>query len=83
MGSALPPEQMIPYRRRENNYMHLHPETAQGERNARATLTETIVRAIRVDRQQGMTLKELQEKYHRGPSCISHIVAEHTWKHIL
>lgn len=83
MGRAFPAEEMYQYRRSENNYRHRHPETLQGEGNPRATLTEAIVLAIRADRREGMTLKELQIKYQRGPSCIKYIVARRTWKHLL
>lgn len=78
------PSRVYPERlpRGDNNHVRQHPEITQGERNGRATMTDVLVLAIRTDRQQGMTLRELVAKYQQPKSRIERVIYGRSWRHL-
>jgi len=65
------------YRRRE-----LIPISQQGENNPNSKLNESDIRAIRKAKKQGITHRELAEKYNVTKTTISQIVNRKLWAHV-
>lgn len=65
--------------RGDNHYVHLHPETKQGERNARSKLTEAQVIEIRLSNDSA---KQLAAQYGVNRTTIEAIWTRKTWSHL-
>lgn len=55
---------------------------ARGERNGTAVLTETKVISIRRDRQDGLTYREISDKYGVAVMTAHKVVTRKTWAHV-
>lgn len=64
-----------------SRYGYIMPEVFT-EKNRRKTTDEETVRKIKIDRQNGLTYKQLREKYGLGRGCIEGICSGKTWKHV-
>ena len=62
-------------------YKTIMPEVFT-EKNRHIKLTEDIVRAIKIDRQKGLTYQQLIDKYGISKSTISDICRGKTWKNV-
>lgn len=56
--------------------------TSCGEAHSQAKVTETIVRAIRMDYDAGKRIYELVIKYQQSESIIGNIARRRSWKHV-
>jgi len=66
----------------DRNGARLHPETRRGERNGRAKLTESDVRAIREARAAGSTVADLARQYGVSEFSIYGAVSRLTWRNV-
>jgi hypothetical protein len=61
----------------------LKPVHLLGEKNPRAKLTEANVRAMRVQRQQGVSFADLARQYGVTSRAAHRVVTRKDWKHVL
>jgi hypothetical protein len=66
----------------ETHGTHTHPESWQGERHARAKLTEAQVHEIRRERATGVSVIALGRKYGVNHTTISSIANGKRWRHL-
>lgn len=57
-------------------------EKALGEANGQSVLTEDLVRAMRRDRRDGMTLRAIMAKYDARHSTVYRVITRQTWRHV-
>lgn len=62
------------------NFIHRHPEVVRGERNPRAKLKWSDVRAIRQSALRGVRYGQLAERYGVTAAAIGMIVRRQTWR---
>lgn len=78
-GSRLYPERLA---RGDANYMRRCPGVRQGEKNARALITETQVRTIRTKFALGVFQKDIAREFGVHQTTVSNIIVGKTWRHV-
>lgn len=58
------------------------PEALRGSKNPTAKLNEEQVRQMKIDSMEGMSRKDIKEKYEISKTLVALILTEETWKHV-
>lgn len=68
-----------------NSISRMDPRSGKfraGQEHARAKLTETQVKVIRLKKRAGLTLEKLARQYSISAMNVSHICNYQSWKHV-